>query len=182
MYTPQEPTDRAAAMLDALAKQHSKTEPWLHTAVLDSLAKQHSKTEPAHAAVLDALSKQHSKTEPALERKFPSGATRDKEDLSKLDFEGFMSPVVLERYAQYMNKHRPRPDGSVRESDNWQLGMPLSVYMKSGFRHFFDWWKEHRGHKTSSGVEDALCALIFNAMGYLNELLKAKEKKVGLHE
>jgi len=39
-------------------------------------------------------------------RTFASGATRDADD-HKLDFEGFLSPFVLERYAQYMHKHQP---------------------------------------------------------------------------
>lgn len=104
-------------------------------------------------------------------RQFDTGATRDVET-DKLDYEGFLSPIVLERYAQYMHKHRLQPDGSMRDSDNWQKGIPKNVYMKSGSRHYMDWWKEHRGYKSRDGVEDALCALIFNAMGYLFETLK----------
>jgi hypothetical protein len=107
-------------------------------------------------------------------RHFDTGATRDV-DNNKLDFEGFMHPLVLERYAQYMHKHRFQADGKVRDSDNWQKGMPLDVYMKSGFRHFFDWWKEHRGTRTKDGLEEALCALLFNVMGYLYETLKGKQ-------
>lgn len=108
-------------------------------------------------------------------RHFDSGATRNL-DASKLDFEGFLSPLVLRRYAEYMHRHRQLPDGTLRESDNWQLGFPQSVYMKSGWRHFFDWWTEHRGEPTSDGLEDALCALIFNASGYLHEHLKGRPK------
>jgi hypothetical protein len=48
--------------------------------------------------------------------------------------------------------------------------------MKSGWRHFFDWWKEHRGLRSRDGIEDAICALIFNAEGYLHELLKKELK------
>ena len=103
-------------------------------------------------------------------RKFDTGATRDTDD-GKLDLEGFIHPLVLERYAQYMHKHRVRRDGSMRESDNWQKGIPKSAYMKSAWRHFFDWWKEHRGWSTVAGIEDAICALMFNAMGYLSVLL-----------
>lgn len=111
-------------------------------------------------------------------RKFNSGATRD-EDKTKLDFEGFLSPLVLYRFAQYMNKHRNQADGSVRDSDNWQKGIPKDVYMKSGFRHFFDWWANHRKAKLAikEDVEESLCALIFNASGYLFELLSDKQKK-----
>ena len=107
-------------------------------------------------------------------RKFKTGATRN-DDAGKLDFEGFLSPLVLERYAEYMNKHRHLEDGTLRASDNWQVGIPKESYMKSGWRHFFDWWKEHRGIASRGGLEDALCALLFNVSGYLFELLKEKK-------
>lgn len=104
-------------------------------------------------------------------RKFETGATRDTEK-DKPDYEGFLSPMVLQRYAQYMTKHRKQTDGTLRASDNWQKGIPKDVYLKSAFRHFMDWWLEHRGLKSRDGIEDALCGVIFNAMGYLFELLK----------
>ena len=111
---------------------------------------------------------------PGVSREFATGATRDT-DVGKLDFEGFLSPRVLEAFAVYMNKNRVQSDGSTRDSDNWQKGIPKSAYMKSAFRHFFDWWKEHRGIPTKDGIESALCGLMFNVMGYLHEYLKDKE-------
>lgn len=107
-------------------------------------------------------------------RVFDTGASRGS-DKGKLDYEGFLSPLVLERFAMYMDSHRTQADGSAIESDNWQLGMPKDSYIKSHWRHFMDWWKEHRGIKTKEGLENALCAVIFNAQGYLHELLKNKE-------
>lgn len=107
-------------------------------------------------------------------RTFDTGATRDKEE-GKLDYEGFVSPLVLERFAQYMDKHRVQADGTLRDSDNWQKGIPKEAYMKSGWRHFVDWWKEHRGYPSREGMEDAICALIFNAQGYLHEHLCEKK-------
>ncbi len=106
-------------------------------------------------------------------RTFDTGATRDV-DQDKYDYEGFLSPLVLERYARYMHKHRTQADGNLRDSDNWQKGMPKTAYMKSGWRHFFDWWSEHRGVPSREGLEDALCALLFNVSGYLLEVLKEK--------
>ena len=106
-------------------------------------------------------------------RHFPSGAYRDT-IAGKLDYEGFLAPAVLERYAQYMDKHRLQSDGTGRDSDNWQAGMPKAVYIKSGLRHVMDWWKEHRGAESRDGVEDALCGVIFNAMGYLLEVLRER--------
>jgi len=105
-------------------------------------------------------------------RVFESGATRDGDD-SKLDFEGFISPLVIQRYAEYMHAHRIQSDGQLRASDNWSNGMPLDSYMKSGFRHFMDWWMEHRGHASRESLEDALCGLLFNVMGYLHETIGA---------
>ena len=105
-------------------------------------------------------------------RTFDSGANRSSET-GKLDYEGFLSPLVIERYAQYLHEHRTLPDGTERDSDNWQKGMPLSVYMKSAWRHFHAWWKIHRRKEyATKDLEDAICALIFNASGYLHEHLK----------
>jgi hypothetical protein len=115
-------------------------------------------------------------------RTFKTGATRDSE-AGKPDYEGFLSPRVIERYGRYMNRHRLQADGSIRDSDNWQHGMPLHVYMKSLWRHFLDVWKIHRGlsardSKTGDAIdiEDACCAVMFNAMGYLHETLKQRER------
>lgn len=109
-------------------------------------------------------------------RLFSTGATRDSEE-GKSDYEGFLSPLVIERYGEYMNKHRKQSDGSLRASDNWQKGIPRDAYIKSAWRHFMDWWKEHRGLGSREGLEDALCAMLFNVSGYLHEHLKAKRGK-----
>ena len=116
-------------------------------------------------------------------RKFETGATRDI-DTNKLDYEGFLSPMVLERYAQYLNKHRVQSDGKLRDSDNWQKGIPIKVYMKSKWRHFMDTWMNYRlgMFAGDTGIlEESLCAELFNTMGMLYELLKGQieEKKDG---
>ena len=119
-------------------------------------------------------------------RKFETGATRDA-DTSKPDYEGFLSPLALARFAQYMHKNRVQADGKLRDSDNWQKGIPKTAYMKSAFRHFVEWWTAHRAAAPAEYlpggivpgqddlVEEAICALLFNAMGYLHEHLKAKQ-------
>lgn len=112
-------------------------------------------------------------------RSFETGATRDV-DTGKYDYEGFYSPLVMEAFGAYMNHNRRLRDGSIRDSDNWQKGMPKSVYMKSGWRHFFDWWREHRGLPTKEGIVWALCGLLFNAQGYLHELLKSDPELLSL--
>lgn len=106
-------------------------------------------------------------------RSFDTGATRDSDE-GKIDFEGFYSPTVVNRFGEYMTKHRKQSDGSLRSSDNWQKGMPKDQYMKSGFRHFHDWWSQHRGLEGKDELEESICALIFNAQGYLHELLKER--------
>jgi hypothetical protein len=109
-------------------------------------------------------------------RVFETGATRD-QDETKDDPEGFISPLVIDRFNQYMTKHRHQSDGRLRDSDNWQKGMPLNAYMKSGWRHFHTWWLHHRGYGyqlRSESLEEALCGILFNAQGYLHELLKAR--------
>jgi hypothetical protein len=107
-------------------------------------------------------------------RKFNGNATRD-DDHGKLDFEGFLSPIVLEAFAEYMHQHRQTADG-LRDSDNWQDGISKEAYMKSGFRHFMDWWMEHRGYESREGLIDALCGLMFNVQGYLFEVLRGSEE------
>lgn len=107
---------------------------------------------------------------PKSVRVFDTGATRDIVG-DKLDYEGFLSPLVLKRYAEYMHVCRVQSNGELRDSDNWQKGIPLDVYMKSAFRHFMAIWLAHRSG-TYSEVD--LCALMFNNMGMLHEILKRR--------
>ena len=108
-------------------------------------------------------------------RKFSTGATRD-QDKDKNDYEGFLSPLVIEEFGNYMNIHRKQSDGKLRDSDNWQKGIPKEQYIKSAWRHFLDWWKEHRGFKSRESIKFAMCGIIFNVMGYLHEFLKEEIK------
>tara|TARA_R110000782_G_scaffold12246_3_gene36986 strand:+ start:2419 stop:3045 length:627 start_codon:yes stop_codon:yes gene_type:complete len=106
-------------------------------------------------------------------RQFNTGANRNSDE-GKLDFEGFLSPLVLEAYAVYMNSNRSLENGDVRASDNWQKGIPKDAYMKSMWRHFFDVWKDHRGIETEEDEITNLCGLLFNVSGMLYEKLKEK--------
>jgi hypothetical protein len=54
--------------------------------------------------------------------------------------------------------------------------------MKSAYRHFFDWWKQHRGYKGQDALEESICALIFNANAYLLKLLLEREKLNNLED
>ena len=114
-------------------------------------------------------------------RKFKTGATRNV-DNNKLDYEGFINPIVEHRFAQYMHKHRKQKDGSIRDSDNWQKGIPKDVYKKSLVRHTIDLWMLLRGgipinpdDNQPCNIEDLLCAIKFNVNGLLLEILKEKK-------
>lgn len=113
-------------------------------------------------------------------RQFETGATRSA-DAGRYDPEGFLSPIVIERYAQYMQSHRVQPDGSVRASDNWTKGIPREAYMKGMWRHFLHLWTRHRGFvvqdpMAAEDMEQDLCALLFNVQGMLFEILKDKRR------
>ncbi len=107
-----------------------------------------------------------------ISRTFDTGATRDTAE-GKLDYEGFMDPGTLRVYAEYMHKHRVQSNGALRASDNWQKGIPLTVYMKSLVRHLITAWSWHRSKDTMkpyADMEEALCGIIFNTLGYLRDL------------
>jgi hypothetical protein len=110
-------------------------------------------------------------------RKFETGATRNLDE-TKYDYEAFLSPYVVERYAEYMHGHRKQADGSLRAGDNWQKGIPLNSYVKSGWRHWMDIWALHRNAKdvANETLEEALCAMLFNVMGYLHETVKNRKE------
>jgi hypothetical protein len=119
------------------------------------------------------------KTEKLL-RQFETGATRDL-DVSKIDYEACLSPLVLECFGEYMLSCSVQADGSKRPGDNWKKGIPLNSYIKSMLRHVWDVWKLHSGYpaidrKTGKPVtmKIALCAVLFNVMGYLHEYLKVE--------
>jgi len=124
---------------------------------------------------------QTSQSKIASVRTFQSGATRDT-DAGKLDYEGFLSPAVLCRFAEYMHKHRQQPDGTQRPSDNWQKGISRDQYMKSLIRHVFQLWLMHRTYLAPGSpaspnreqIEDVQCAVMFNIMGYLYEYLRGR--------
>lgn len=107
-------------------------------------------------------------------RQFETGATRD-QDTDKFDYEGFLSPAVLQRFAEYMHENRLQSDGQLRDSDNWQKGIPKEAYMKSLLRHVMDVWLDQRGQPSRDDVETSLCAVMFNAMGLLFELMQERE-------
>jgi|SRR5579859_778641 len=108
---------------------------------------------------------------------FETGATRN-DNSEKFDYEAFLNPDVLHEFGKFMHHHRRQKDGSVRDGDNWQKGIPFKAYIKSLVRHSIDLWRMHRGYTVinpDTGEphtrEELCCAVMFNAMGYLKELL-----------
>lgn len=114
------------------------------------------------------------RVEDQVMRQFETGATRNV-DVDQLDYEGFLSPLSLWAFASYMHKNRFQADGNIRDSDNWQKGIPVDSYRKSLIRHVMDVWLNERGfsHLSREDTVTALCAILFNAGGMLHELLKA---------
>jgi hypothetical protein len=115
-------------------------------------------------------------------RTFDTGATRDTAQ-GKLDYVKALSPIVLRRYVQYLNKHRLQPDGSYRDFNNWKKGIPQEVYHSSNGRHFMDAWLLTEGYAAEDNhgpvdIEACLCAQLFNVMGRLHEILKNKVERV----
>ncbi len=108
-----------------------------------------------------------------LVRTFESGATRNS-DAGKPDYAGFTDPLVLERFGEYMHRHRIQSDGSTRDSAKWKSGIPQAELFKSAFRHFHDWDMERAGYRSREDEETAICGLLFNANAYLRGLLLAR--------
>ena len=106
-------------------------------------------------------------------RKAKTGATRDTGN-TKPQYEGYLSPLVLWRFGQYMLKHQSQADGITRASDNWQKGMPRQWFADSMYRHFMDILLYHDDFPelmAETDIEDVLCAMLFNVQGYLHEVL-----------
>lgn len=105
-------------------------------------------------------------------RTFETGATRDSAE-GKMELAGYLSPLVIKRYGEYMLKHQYQSDGVRRAAGNWKKGIPLEAYMESLTRHHLDVWLHHEGYSSEAreDIEEALCAVIFNSMGYLLSIL-----------
>ncbi len=116
-------------------------------------------------------------------RKFDTGADRDT-DTHKIDPAKALSPLVLERYSEYLRAHAVRHDGTVREADNWKKGIPRGAYLSSLMRHVLNVWTIEDGFVAADSdgevveYEEALCGVLFNAMGLLHENLKLDRETV----
>lgn len=108
-------------------------------------------------------------------REFPTGARRDTE-VGKNRFAASLSPWAIEELVSYMRRHNSQ---AHRREDNWKAGMPLDSFMESLFRHFHHAWKLHAsGAVGGQEMKDALCGVLFNAQGYLHELVKPEPRQM----
>jgi hypothetical protein len=89
----------------------------------------------------------------------------------------FLPADVIQMFGEYMHRHRTQADGQLRDPDNWKRGIPLDSYISSAWRHLQDVWLHHEGRSdlAREGLEEALCALLFNVQGYLHELLLERD-------
>jgi hypothetical protein len=60
--------------------------------------------------------------------------------------------------------------------------MPLATYAKALWRHLHHFWMRHRGWKVADPkaaetIQDDLCAILFNAQGYLHTLLAEQQSQ-----
>lgn len=144
------------------------------------ITREQAATLHEHGVMVDAMIGREEQLELPFEaqslRTFDSGATRSPLG-DKLQYEGYLSPIVIRRFAQYMKKHQTQSDGKQRAADNWQNGIPKESLMDSGYRHFIDWWLHHRGYgqDATEDLQESLCALLFNVMAYLKAELDGEK-------
>lgn len=112
-------------------------------------------------------------------REFKTGSNRNSDE-GKFDYEGFNSPIVDWSFAKYMHHHRKLDDGTLRDSDNWQKGIPPKELLKSLKRHMQDVNLIMRGFTVVENgkvvtLEEACNGIKFNTNGIiLNELKDMK--------
>lgn len=128
------------------------------------------RSEPVEQRGLKKV-EQHSGFAPL--RRFATGATRSPLG-NKPQYEGYLNPLVLKRFAEYMKKHQTQSDGQQREADNWQKGIPLDSLHDSKVRHDLDVWLHHRGYESEAteNLQESLCACLFNTMAILLQVLQ----------
>lgn len=110
-----------------------------------------------------------------------SGAIRNS-DIGKINYQGALSPLILEAYGKYIEKHSLLPDGTRRNNKNWQnlFGTPeehRQVCIESAWRHFIDLLMEHDGYESRDGIDEALGGLMFNIQAYWFSFLIERKRK-----
>lgn len=113
-------------------------------------------------------------------REFSTGATRSAL-ADKPQYEGYLNPLVLKRFGEYMLKHQVQENGERRDPDNWQKGIPPASLMDSKLRHDLDVWLHHRGYHAAATepIQEALCGVLFNTMALLLHTLTIPRPPIG---
>jgi hypothetical protein len=112
-------------------------------------------------------------------RVFDTGATRNVE--VDPDYHGFLSPLAMHAYGEYMHRHRLQADGTMRDSDNWQKGIPNDAFLRSLVRHVHDIQLVMDGYGELARQDDRddnvllahLSAALFNIQGLLHNVTLA---------
>lgn len=106
-------------------------------------------------------------------RVFTTGATRSSLG-DKPQYEGYINPLVIKRFGEYMLKHQIQSDGQRRNADNWQKNIDMASLYDSKTRHDMDVWLHSRGYHAEAAepLEEALCACLFNTMALLKQVLE----------
>ena len=130
-----------------------------------------------------------STTDNGVIQQFPTGATRSSDE-GKNAYDGFLSMPAIEEFGDYMTRHRLQADGSLRDPDNWQKGMPLASYVSSLLRHTLELVGLQRGYvshrmKREFQAErltdleflkrETACAIWFNVQGFLHVTVTPKQ-------
>jgi hypothetical protein len=113
-------------------------------------------------------------------RTFATGATRSPL-AGKLEYDGYLNPLALKRFAEYMNKHQTQSNGERRAADNWQKNIPLESLHDSKTRHDVDVWLHIKGYpeEATESIEESLCAAIFGNMAMLKQILEQSGRGLG---
>lgn len=77
-------------------------------------------------------------------REFDTGATRNASD-GKFVYKDFINPLNEYSFAKYMHGKRKMSDGSIRDGDNWQKGIPQDSLLDSLRRHVWELEMLHLG-------------------------------------
>jgi hypothetical protein len=140
-------------------------------------------------------------------REFKTGANRNPSD-GKFVYSKFINPLNEYSFAKYMHGKRKLEDGTYREGDNWQKGIPKDSLMDSLIRHTKELellhqgytlvhWRDDEGEHTEVfnnlwdatdfanwkkaivvSKEDILNAIRFNSEGYKLQLLNTIDSVV----
>lgn len=109
---------------------------------------------------------------------FAGGAMRSN-NVARPDPVGYISPLAMAGFHDYMLRNQRMADGRMRRSDNWKAGMPCPRYMTSLLRHAHDththWDSLKHGYaeddyEALKALKEALYGIMFNAQGLLHEI------------